>query len=215
MSMPQEGGTGQSPESGPGPQYGQPQPGPPPSGGSAYGGGQQPGGWPYGWPGGWRESPVDAGETRVTGRRVVQFIIDVILSGIVFGLLHWALQGHTGAAAAGLYLLLVLCDIAWYFLYWAYIPYARAGQTIGMSVMRIRVISKDGGPASLMQLFVRSILLMLFLPVSLLVGIITMGFSRYRQRVGDYMAGTVVVRAHVAPAPAPRQYAGAGQAGTR
>ena len=51
--------------------------------------------------------------------------------------------------------------------------------------------------------------------LSLLVGIITMMASRYRQRVGDHLAKTMVVRASVEPRPVPQEYAGAGQAGTR
>jgi uncharacterized RDD family membrane protein YckC len=84
-----------------------------------------------------------------------------------------------------------------------------------MQVMGIRVISSDGGPASLVQLAVRSVLLVLFSPLSLLVGIIVMMGSRYRQRTGDHMARTMVVRARVEPMPAQREYAGAGQAGFR
>jgi len=37
--------------------------------------------------------------------------------------------------------------------------------------------------------------------------------SRYRQRTGDHMAHTMVVRARVDPMPAQQMYAGAGQAG--
>jgi uncharacterized RDD family membrane protein YckC len=223
MSMPQGGGSGQSWEagSGSGPagtpqgqpyeqpqyeqaQYGQPQYGQQPP---AYGGGGAMAGRPI--------SPVNEIETRVTGRRVVQYIVDAILSGIVFGLLSWALSRGHGGIHTLLVLILVLVNIAWYFLYWAYIPYARSGQTIGMSLLGVRVISRDGGPASLMQLFVRSILLVLFSPLSLLVGIITMMCSRYRQRVGDHLAKTMVVRASVEPRPAQQEFAGAGQAGTR
>jgi uncharacterized RDD family membrane protein YckC len=209
MSMPQGDGPGQSWEagSGSGPagtpqgqpgygqpgdeqaQYGQPQYGqqPPP----AYGGGGAMQGRPI--------SPVNEIETRVTGRRFVQYIVDAILSGV-----------H-----AVLILVLVLVNIAWYFLYWAYMPYTRNGQTIGMSLMRIRVISRDGGPASLVQLFIRSILLVLFPVWSAIVGWFVMMFSRYRQRTGDHMAKTLVVRAEIEMEPAPSQYAGAGQAGTR
>jgi uncharacterized RDD family membrane protein YckC len=225
MSMPQGDGPGQSWEagSGSGPagtpqgqpgygqpgyeqaQYGQPQYGqqPPP----AYGGGGAMQGRPI--------SPVNEIETRVTGRRFVQYIVDAILSGIVFGLLSWALNRGTGGVHAVLILILVLVNIAWYFLYWAYLPYTRNGQTIGMTLMRIRVISRDGGPASLVQLFIRSILLVLFPVWSAIVGWFVMMFSRYRQRTGDHMAKTLVVRAEIAMEPAPNEYAGAGQAGTR
>jgi uncharacterized RDD family membrane protein YckC len=218
MSMPQGGGPGQSREagSGSGPagtpqgqpgyeqaQYGQPQYGQPPP---AYGGG----GATAARPG----LPVSEMETRVTGKRTVQYIVDVILSGIVFSILNFFLSGGHGVVGVILTIVLILADIAWYFAYWAYIPYARNGQTFGMSLLKVRVISEDGGPASLGQMFGRSILLVLT-PWSLLVGFITMMFSRYRQRVGDHLAHTLVVRAGVEPRPVPQEYAGAGQAGTR
>jgi uncharacterized RDD family membrane protein YckC len=179
---------------------------PPPQGG--MGGGQQ-GGPMAGRP----ISPVNEIETRVTGRRVVQYIIDIIIYGIVGSLISFALnQGH-GVLGAVLLLVDVVVLIAWYVIYWAAIPARRNGQTLGMSVMGIRVISASGGPASLGQLAGRSILLVLFPPASLLVGFIVMMCSRYRQRTGDHMAGTMVVRAGVQPMPAQQQYAGAGQAG--
>lgn len=179
---------------------------PPPQGG--MGGGQQ--GGPMG---GRPISPVNEIETRVTGRRVVQYIIDIIIYGIVGSLISFALnQGH-GVLSAVLLLVDVVLLIAWYVIYWAVIPARRNGQTLGMSVMGIRVISSSGGPASLGQLAGRSILLVLFPPASLLVGLIVILCSRYRQRTGDHMAGTMVVRAGVQPMAAQHQYAGAGQAG--
>ncbi len=160
-------------------------------------------------------SPVNEAETRVTGRRIVQYIIDAIIYGIVAGAISWALDRGTGGLHALLVVLTVVLDIIWYVIYWALVPYRVKGQTVGMMALKIRVISMDGGPASLVQLIVRSILLVLFSPVSLLVGIIVMMLSRYRQRTGDHMAKTTVVRARVQPMPAPQAYAGAGQAGTR
>ncbi|HTS98822.1 MAG TPA: RDD family protein [Streptosporangiaceae bacterium] len=160
-------------------------------------------------------SPVNEAETRVTGRRIVQYIIDAIIYSIVAGAIAWALDRGTGGLHAFLVLITVVVDIIWYVIYWALVPYRVKGQTVGMMALGIRVISMDGGPASLVQLIVRSILLVLFSPLSLLVGIITMMLSRYRQRVGDHIAKTTVVRAPVQPMPAPQAYAGAGQAGPR
>jgi uncharacterized RDD family membrane protein YckC len=216
MSMPQGGGSGQSWETGP--QAGQQQYGQPPQYGQQGSYGQE----PYGQqpPGGGTMqgrvlSPVNEGETRVTGRRVVQYLIDWVLSGIVFGLISWALDRGTGAGHAVLVLVQVIVDIAWYFVYWAFVPYVRNGQTIGMTLLGLRVISKDGGPASLIQLFVRSILLVLFPMVGAIVGFVVMLCSRYRQRTGDHMARTLVVRAAITPSPARREFAGAGQSGTQ
>jgi uncharacterized RDD family membrane protein YckC len=200
----QEGTSGQAWASGPqGQQYGMP-----PGGGLP---GEQPGGPMAGRP----ISPVNEIETRVTGRRTVQYIIDAIIYGVIASLISWALSRGTGAVHAILVVIAVVVVVAWYVLYWAAIPHRRNGQTLGMSVMGIRVISADGGTASFVQLVVRSILLVLFSPLSLLVGIIVMMVSRYRQRTGDHMARTMVVRANVQPMPARPEYAGAGQSGSR
>jgi uncharacterized RDD family membrane protein YckC len=234
MSMPQGGGSGQSweagsePGSGTGPgggpqgqpheqppygqqaQYGQPQYGqgahgqqPP-----AYGGGGPAEGRPI--------SPVNEIDTRVTGRRIVQYIVDGILTYIGFALLSWAGdQGHGGIHTL-LVLVTALAAIAWFFLYWSYVPYVRNGQTFGMTLLGIRVISKDGSAASLGQLFVRSLpLIPAVVFLSLLIGIITMMCSRYRQRVFDHIARTLVVSTRVMSAPARPEFAGAGQAGSR
>jgi uncharacterized RDD family membrane protein YckC len=160
-------------------------------------------------------SPVNEIDTRVSGKRIVQYIVDIIIWGVIAGLVSWALNRGTGGVHVILTLVLIVIDIAWYFLYWAYRPYVSNGQTLGMQLMGIRVISTDGGPASLTQLFLRSIFLVLFNWVAAIVGFITMMCSRYRQRVGDHMAHTMVVRASVEPVPAQQEFAGAGQAGTR
>jgi len=200
----QEGTSGQTWAGGPqGEQYGMP-----PEGGMPYG---QQGGPMSGRP----MSPVNEIETRVTGRRIVQYIIDVILFGIGASIISFALSWGSGGVRALLALVTVVVIVAWYMLYWAAVPHRRNGQTPGMSVMGIRVISADGGMASFAQLAVRSILLILFPPVSLWVGIIVMMCSRYRQRTGDHMARTMVVQANVQPRPARPEYAGAGQSGSR
>jgi uncharacterized RDD family membrane protein YckC len=160
-------------------------------------------------------SPVNEVETRVTGRRTVQYIIDAIIYGIVVSLLGWALNRGHGGLHTILVIVLIVAIIAWYVLYWAVRPQTHDGQTFGMQIMKVRVISANGGPASLGQLIGRSILLVLFSPLSLLVGIITMWCSRYRQRVGDHLAKTMVVRERVQPVPAQPEYAGAGQADYR
>jgi uncharacterized RDD family membrane protein YckC len=215
-------GTGQPGAGQPGagqPGAGQPYPPGPPGypQGSAFGNAPQ--GSPRGGYGGEMSgqpiSPVNEIETRVTGRRIVQYIVDAILFGIIAGLVSWALNRGHGGVHALLYLILIVFDVLWYTLYWALRPFSHAGQTLGMQLMGLRVIGQDGGVASFLQLFVRSILLVLFTPLSLIVGIITMMFSRYRQRVGDHMARTMVVRSSVEPLGAAREYAGAGQAGSR
>jgi uncharacterized RDD family membrane protein YckC len=160
-------------------------------------------------------SPVNEAETRVTGRRTVQYIIDAIIYYAIAGVISWVLNRGTGGVHAFLVFVIAVLDVVLYLVYWAGIPYSQNGQTIGMKVMGIRIISADGGRASYLQLAVRSVLLVLFGALALIVGIIVMMCSRYRQRTGDHMAKTMVVRARVQPEPAQRMYAGAGQSGYR
>jgi hypothetical protein len=81
-----------------------------------------------------------------------------------------------------------------YIWYWVIRPHRANGQTFGMQLLGIRIISKDGGAASIGQLAVRWILLIVDDLVIGLVGLFTMLLSRYRQRVGDHVANTLVVR---------------------
>ena len=206
----QEGASGQSGASG---QYGAP---------GEYGGSGQ-----YGLPDqagrgavarpaqGSAVSPVNETETRVTGRRVVQYIIDYVITGAVASFLIWVFDRSTGAANAVLLVVGALLSLAWYFWYWVYRPYHANGQTFGMQLLSLRIISKDGSRATMAQLLIRGILLIVDTLVWGLVGLITILLSRYRQRVGDHAAKTLVVRAEVQPVPARREYAGAGQAGYR
>jgi uncharacterized RDD family membrane protein YckC len=160
-------------------------------------------------------SPVSEVETRVTGRRVVQYIIDYLITGIVASFIMWVFDRSTGAANAVLLLIGAVLAAAWYFWYWVLRPYQANGQSFGMQMLALRIISKSGGRASMMQLFVRGVLLIVDTLVWGLVGLITMVSSRYRQRVGDHAAKTLVVRARTQAMPTPREYAGAGQAGFR
>ncbi len=138
-------------------------------------------------------------ETRVTGRRVVQYIIDYILAGIIPGLAYWLFDRSTGSAHSFGWLIATVIALAAYFLYWVVLPYGHRGQTFGMRLLRLRVLSKDGTRASMMQLFIRGILLIIDTLVFGLVGFITMLCSKYRQRIGDHAAGTVVVPARYGP----------------
>jgi uncharacterized RDD family membrane protein YckC len=138
-------------------------------------------------------------ETRVVGRRIVQYIVDYILAGIVPAIAYWLFDRGTTSLHWASWLLGTVIALAAYFIYWVSIPYAYGGQTFGMKLLRLRVISKDGERASMMQLFIRGILLIIDTLVFGLVGLITMVCSRFRQRVGDHAAGTVVVRAEFGP----------------
>lgn len=138
---------------------------------------------------------VHAAATRVTVRRIVQYIIDYVLAGIIPGVAYWQLDTNAGAIGGVRWFVATIIALAAYFAYWVMVPYAMGGQTFGMKVLRLRVLSKDGGRASILQLLVRGIFLIIDTLIFGLVGLITMLCSKYRQRVGDHAARTVVVSA--------------------
>lgn len=139
---------------------------------------------------------VHAGATRVTGRRIVQYIIDYILAGIIPGLAYWLLDTRAGTIDGVRWFVATIIALAAYFAYWVAVPHAMHGQTFGMKLLRLRVLSKDGGRASMLQLFIRGIFLIVDTLFFGLVGYITILCSKYRQRVGDHVASTVVVSAN-------------------
>ena len=165
------------------PTQGQPMPPPPPSYGDRY---RQP-------------MMVAESETRVTGRRVIQYIVDHILAGIIPAVAYWAFDTEVKGIDGLGWLVATVIAAAAYFVYWVLLPYRHRGQSFGMRLFQLHVISKDGGKASMMQLFIRGIFLILDTLFFGLVGLITMLFSRFRQRIGDHAAGTVVVPARYGP----------------
>jgi uncharacterized RDD family membrane protein YckC len=162
------------------------------------------------------DSPVDIAETRVTGRRIVQYIIDAFLVAIVPSLVSIPFDhsSRTSLHIIGGFVWFVLMVVFGLFI-WVLRPHSHSGQTFGMQLLGLRVISKDGGPASVLQLVIRWVALIIDTLFFYLVGFITMLCSRYRQRVGDHLARTLVVEARNMPR---QQYAHAdrpGQTSTR
>ncbi|TCS93894.1 RDD family protein [Hazenella coriacea] len=68
------------------------------------------------------------------------------------------------------------------------------GQTIGKKVMGVRVIMENGQTPTFLAVFLRNVLQLADLfPVMYLTGIITMFFNKKEKRLGDLVAGTMVV----------------------
>ena len=117
---------------------------------------------PHGEPSGaWGAQPawparVDVAATRVTGRRVVQFLIDSFLVSLIPGLISIPFDRSNSTflhILGGIisFAVFVLIGLA----YWVVFAHAQRGQTLGMKLLGLRVISKGGGPANLAQLFIR------------------------------------------------------------
>jgi uncharacterized RDD family membrane protein YckC len=165
-----------------------------------------------------RRAPVAEAQTRVSGRRVFQYFIDAFLVSVVPYIVsipfdassHTSLHVIGGIIAFGLFLIIG-------FWYWIVRPRAHNGQTFAMKWFGLRVVSKNGGEATTVQYFIRWIGLIVdafpwVWPLTGLLGLIVMVCSRYRQRVGDHLARTLVISEGLTSAQA-AQYAVNGPAG--
>jgi len=133
------------------------------------------------------------------GSRALAALVDVVLAGtVVLALLLVAAlfaqfdptglsRLVLGALAGGWLLLLAL--------YHALVPRFLDGRTPGKAMLGLRVLDAQGAPAAPLQHALRS----LFWPLELLVaipvplGLVLIALSGRHQRLGDFVAGTVVV----------------------
>ncbi|MBW3622892.1 MAG: RDD family protein [Armatimonadetes bacterium] len=84
--------------------------------------------------------------------------------------------------------------------YFIYFETAWNGQTPGKRLLNIRVVKDNGSPIDFFSAATRNIVRFIdFLPSSYAIGIIVMFFSPAYKRVGDYAAGTVVVKEYREP----------------
>jgi len=88
--------------------------------------------------------------------------------------------------------------------YFAFFEWIWNGQTPGKRWMKLRVIREDGRPITFWEASVRNLLRTfdMFFPPFYSVGLVAVFSSTRDQRIGDMVAGTVVVREREAEAPA-------------
>lgn len=88
--------------------------------------------------------------------------------------------------------------------YFAFFEWVWNGQTPGKRMLKLRVIREDGRPVTFWEAMVRNLLRTLdMMPAPFYsIGLISVFASSSDQRVGDMVAGTVVVREREAEAPA-------------
>jgi uncharacterized RDD family membrane protein YckC len=170
--------------------------------------GAQPDAYARGRPAG--TTPDIRAATHVTGRRVVQYLIDAFLVSLIPSLISIPFDRSNSTAVhviGGIVSFCVFVLIG--FLYWVIFTRKQNGQTLGMKLLGLRVISKGGGPANIAQLTIRWVCLIIDAipytwPLTGLVGFIVILCSKDRQRVGDHLARTLVIRDDLMRAPLDR-----------
>lgn len=140
---------------------------------------------------------------RLVVARIAQFAIDIALvAAACYGLLAiWIFipRAPDGSfanpiitlAAFALNLLAVLAFNIWY---WVLEPFRKEGKTFGMRLLGLRVVRTDGGHPTLAQLGLRLLLLAADGMIFGLVGAAAMALTPTRQRLGDLLATTQVIR---------------------
>jgi uncharacterized RDD family membrane protein YckC len=80
-------------------------------------------------------------------------------------------------------------------LFWTVSEVFWNGQTPGKRLLRIRVVREDGGPIGFFESAVRNLCRVVdFAPVAYAAGLLTMLVTRQNRRLGDLLAGTLLVR---------------------
>jgi uncharacterized RDD family membrane protein YckC len=135
--------------------------------------------------------PVELPVARV-GSRVLAAFVDYLLLTVLT--VAWIFGGSLLGAALGLRagwgIAVVLVGIFLLdYLYFALQEILLDGQTLGKRVFGLRVVARDGAAAGAGALLARNLVRM----VDVLVGVILMGLDPLARRIGDRLAGTLVV----------------------
>ncbi|HZS85912.1 MAG TPA: RDD family protein [Chloroflexota bacterium] len=133
------------------------------------------------------------------GTRFLAAIIDSILQAailvaLVIVLLSSSslLQGSSTFVVVAIVLALVNAVLLGYH---AFFEIAWNGQSPGKRALKLRVIGANGYPATPLALVIRNVLRLVdFLPSLYCVGLLAMMISRRSRRLGDLMAGTIVIK---------------------
>jgi uncharacterized RDD family membrane protein YckC len=149
--------------------------------------------------------------TGVVPRRLLQAVVDRALIGAVFLVLLIAALVGGGAmvrhgrplwlaeAPAAVAVLAMIGMSAWIEVWW---PARRGGATPGMRLLDLRIVTTAGGEPALGAYAARWLLDVVDGALFGLVGVVLIVVTPRHQRLGDLVAGTLVVRLSALSAPA-------------
>jgi len=158
------------------------------------------------------ESVTFAYEVAGIGNRFIAALIDTTLlfTGLLLlNLLVFVVMGIMGNLDGGVMLdaaaptwaeglviaLYALLNFAIYWGYYILFEWIWNGQTPGKRVVKIRVLRMDGNPAGFVEVLLRNLVRPVdFLPGGYGLGLLVMLLNEKSRRLGDYAAGTLVIR---------------------
>jgi uncharacterized RDD family membrane protein YckC len=135
------------------------------------------------------------------GSRFIAIAIDYLLQGaaivgMILGMMLFlpSLQTFQAASAKWFIALLILIPFLLQWGYFALFETFWNGQTPGKRVARIRVIQQSGRAITLFESLARNLVRFIdFLPIYYVAGVISILITSRSQRLGDLVAGTLVV----------------------
>ena len=131
--------------------------------------------------------------------RLLAFLVDLLLNaavifvaGIAAAAIYSALGSSGGVAEALALTIFSLMFLVGHFLYFAILEATSAGRTPGKRAMGLRVVRVDGSAPGLSEALIRNVARIAdyFLAFGLFVAF----FNQRSRRIGDLLAGTMVVR---------------------
>ena len=148
------------------------------------------------------------------GSRILAYLIDmvVVVAGILAGAFAVTLLGEASDVVVpdwvALTIVLVLIP-GWWLGYFIAFETLWRGRTLGKAALGLRVVTKEGAPVRFRHAAIRALLgLVDFFVLSGFFAVVFILFTRDNQRLGDLVAGTLVLRERSAlAAPAPVSFA--------
>lgn len=134
----------------------------------------------------------------------LQFTVYLFVALAFYFLMDYAtLGGLFKDAPKWVYAVLVILTFLIFTSYFIFFEWLWSGQTPGKRWLKLRVIREDGRPITFWEAMVRNLLRLFdMMPAPFYsIGLICVFINRSDQRVGDMVAGTVVVREREAEAP--------------
>lgn len=129
------------------------------------------------------------------GPRILAYIIDFLLFVLIFiavAIGNGVIHNMNNSFALGLSIIIV---VVFYIFYDLLCEIFMNGQSIGKKIMKIKVISLDGGRPSVGQYILRWLFRIIDFGLTWGgCGLITAAVSEKNQRIGDMVAGTTVIR---------------------
>jgi uncharacterized RDD family membrane protein YckC len=139
-------------------------------------------------------------QTANVGSRILAFLIDmaVVLAGLFVGITGVALLVSAADAALPDWLVLAMFFVlvpGWWLGYFTAFETLWRGRTLGKAALGLRVVTREGAPVRFRHAVIRTLLGTVdFLLGSGFFAVVFILFSRDNQRLGDMVAGTLVLR---------------------